>query len=56
MTAINAVADLTIDGDIGVLTLDSPPVNALSADVRDGLSLGIAAAAACRILKCRPRR
>ncbi len=46
MTAINAVADLTIDGDIGVLTLDSPPVNALSADVRDGLAHGIAAAVA----------
>ena len=51
MTAINAVADLTIDGDIGVLTLDSPPVNALSADVRDGLSLGIAAAAADPAIK-----
>jgi len=46
MTAINAVADLTIDGDIGILTLDSPPVNALSADVRDGLAHGFAAAIA----------
>ena len=46
MPAINAVADLTIDGEVAVLTLDSPPVNALSATVRDGLAHGIAAAAA----------
>ncbi|MFZ4690192.1 MAG: enoyl-CoA hydratase-related protein, partial [Polymorphobacter sp.] len=37
MTAINAVVDLRMDGDIAVVTIDSPPVNALSADVRDGL-------------------
>ena len=41
MTAINEVADLTIDGDIAVLTLNSPPVNALSAPVRDGIYKGI---------------
>ncbi len=46
MTAINDVTDLTVDGDIGVLTVDSPPVNALSANVRDGLATGIAAAIA----------
>ena len=46
MTAINTVTDLTLDGDIAVLTLDSPPVNALSADVRDGLAAGMAAAIA----------
>ena len=46
MTAINAVTDLTLDGDIAVLTIDSPPVNALSADVRDGLASGMAAAIA----------
>ena len=46
MTAINAVADLTLDGEIGVITIDSPPVNALSADVRDGIAHGIAAAVA----------
>ena len=46
MTAINSVADLTVDGDVGVLTLDSPPVNALSAEVRDGLAAGMAAAVA----------
>jgi 3-hydroxyacyl-CoA dehydrogenase len=37
MTAINAVTDLSKDGDIAVITLNSPPVNALSANVRDGL-------------------
>ena len=46
MTAINAVTDLTIDGPIGVLTIDSPPVNALSADVRDGIAGGMTAAVA----------
>jgi len=46
MTAINTVTDLTLEGDIAVLTLDSPPVNALSADVRDGLAAGMAAAIA----------
>lgn len=44
MTAINAVADLSIQGDIAVLTLNSPPVNALSAAVRDGIHDGIKAA------------
>jgi len=41
MTAINDVTDLTLDGDIAVLTLNSPPVNALSAAVRDGLDAGL---------------
>ena len=46
MTAINAVTDLTTDGELGVITIDSPPVNALSADVRDGLAGAMAAAVA----------
>ncbi|MDR3510485.1 MAG: 3-hydroxyacyl-CoA dehydrogenase NAD-binding domain-containing protein, partial [Caulobacteraceae bacterium] len=46
MTAINSVADLTVEGDIAVLTLNSPPVNALSAGVRDGIALGMAQALA----------
>jgi 3-hydroxyacyl-CoA dehydrogenase len=46
MTAINSVTDLTREGDIAVLTLDSPPVNALSADVRTGLHAGIGQAMA----------
>jgi 3-hydroxyacyl-CoA dehydrogenase len=41
MTAINSVTDLTVEDDIGVLTLNSPPVNALSANVRDGIFEGI---------------
>ena len=40
MSAINSVTDLAMDGDIAVLTLNSPPVNALSAPVRDGLAEG----------------
>ena len=46
MTAINAVTDLTREGDIAVLTINSPPVNALSAQVRDGLRDGAVQAAA----------
>src|SRR5579872_105368 len=41
MSAINSVADLTSHGDVAVLTLNSPPVNALSAAVRDGLKRGV---------------
>jgi 3-hydroxyacyl-CoA dehydrogenase len=46
MTAINAVTDYALEGDVGVITLNSPPVNALSAAVRDGLAGGMTAAAA----------
>ena len=42
MTAINAVTDYVLEGDVGVITLNSPPVNALSAAVRDGLAGGMA--------------
>ena len=45
MTAINAVVDLRHEGEIAVVTIDSPPVNALSADVRDGLAGAFAALA-----------
>src|SRR5664279_3954850 len=41
MTAVNAVADLTLEGDVAVLTIDSPPVNALSETVREGIRYGI---------------
>ena len=37
MSQINPVTDLTLDGDVAVVTLNSPPVNALSAAVRQGL-------------------
>jgi 3-hydroxyacyl-CoA dehydrogenase len=46
MTALNDVTDYALDGDVGVITLNSPPVNALSAGVRDGLALGMAKALA----------
>ncbi|HLZ75407.1 3-hydroxyacyl-CoA dehydrogenase NAD-binding domain-containing protein [Phenylobacterium sp.] len=46
MTEINAVTTLTRDGDIAVITLNSPPVNALSAKVREGLFEGFKAAGA----------
>jgi 3-hydroxyacyl-CoA dehydrogenase len=60
MAAINAVTDLTREGDIAVLTIDSPPVNALSADVRSGLRDGAQQAAAdpavkAIVLICRGR-
>jgi 3-hydroxyacyl-CoA dehydrogenase len=41
MAAINAVTDLSMEGDVAVLTLNSPPVNALSAPVREGLAVGM---------------
>ncbi len=37
MSAINAVTDLTLRDDVAVITLDSPPVNALSHQVRAGI-------------------
>ena len=46
MAAINEVTDLTLDGDVAVITLNSPPVNALSFNVRDGLYKGFKAAIA----------
>jgi 3-hydroxyacyl-CoA dehydrogenase len=46
MAAINEVADLVVEDGIAVLTLNSPPVNALSANVRDGLYKGFEAAGA----------
>jgi len=44
MATINEVTDLTNEGDVAVLTLNSPPVNALSAKVREGIHEGIKAA------------
>src|ERR1041385_1143997 len=38
MTAINEVTDLAREGEVAIITLNSPPVNALSAKVRDGLA------------------
>jgi 3-hydroxyacyl-CoA dehydrogenase len=41
MTAINSVVDLTLEGEIAILTVDNPPVNALSHAVREGLQTGV---------------
>ena len=59
MTEINSVTTLTQDGDIAIVTLNSPPVNALSANVRDGLFEGfkqaIASDAKAIVLICEGR-
>ncbi|MDB5417863.1 MAG: fatty oxidation complex, alpha subunit [Phenylobacterium sp.] len=59
MTEINSVTTLTRDGDVAVVTLNSPPVNALSANVRDGLYEGfkqaIASDAKAIVLICEGR-
>jgi 3-hydroxyacyl-CoA dehydrogenase len=57
MAAINDVVDLSNEGDIAVITVNSPPVNALSANVRDGLDAAFAkvngdAAAKAIVLIC----
>jgi len=46
VSSINPVAELTIDGDVATVTINSPPVNALSQVVRDGLKRGVEAAEA----------
>jgi 3-hydroxyacyl-CoA dehydrogenase len=46
MTAINAVTDYGLEGEVAVITLNSPPVNALSAAVRDGLAAAMEKASA----------
>ncbi len=46
MAEINAVTDLSLEGDVAIITLNSPPVNALSAKVREGLFEGFKAAIA----------
>ena len=44
MAAVNDVVDLSNEGEIAVITVNSPPVNALSANVRDGLKAACEAA------------
>jgi len=51
MAAINAVTDFSVEGDVGVVTLNSPPVNALSAVVREGLKGAFEAAIADPAIK-----
>ena len=41
MPTINEVTNLEVESNIAVLTLNSPPVNALSANVREGLHVGV---------------
>jgi 3-hydroxyacyl-CoA dehydrogenase len=41
MAAINSVVDLSIEGEVAIVTINSPPVNALSQAVRDGLNRGV---------------
>ena len=41
MTALTDMADLTIEGDIALITIDNPPVNALSQGVRQGIKDGV---------------
>ena len=43
MPSLNEVTNLEVDSRIAVLTLNSPPVNALSANVREGLHIGVKA-------------
>ena len=38
MASVNDVVDLSRDGEIAIVTVNSPPVNLLSAKVRDGLA------------------
>ena len=51
---INAVVDYAVDAGVAVITVDSPPVNALSAPVRAGVYRGVetatADAAVCAIV------
>ena len=44
MAAMNSVVDLSIEGEVALVTINSPPVNALSQAVREGLKRGVEAA------------
>ncbi len=44
MGSINASVDLRRDGEIAVVTVDNPPVNALKHEVRAGLAEALAQA------------
>ena len=46
MAAINSAADLAIEDGVALVTIDSPPVNALSQAVREGLKRGVETAEA----------
>ncbi|HKM63945.1 MAG TPA: enoyl-CoA hydratase/isomerase family protein, partial [Acidisphaera sp.] len=42
MGNINACVDLQTDGNIAVITMDNPPVNALGLRLREGIAAAIA--------------
>jgi 3-hydroxyacyl-CoA dehydrogenase len=46
VTAINEVVDLALEGAVAVITVNSPPVNALSANVRTGIDEAVKKAGA----------
>ena len=46
MAAINEVVDLATEGNVAVVTVNSPPVNALSANVRTGIAEAVQKAGA----------
>src|SRR5687767_7094723 len=51
MGAINAVTDLSVEDSIAIITLNNPPVNALSHAVREGITEGIKQAGANAAVK-----
>jgi 3-hydroxyacyl-CoA dehydrogenase len=46
LTAVNEVTDLTVEGDVAIITLDSRPSTPSATNVRDGLFEGFKAAIA----------
>ncbi|MBL8569095.1 MAG: enoyl-CoA hydratase/isomerase family protein [Phreatobacter sp.] len=51
MAAINEVVDLATEGQVAVVTVNSPPVNALSANVRTGIAEAVQKAGADAAVK-----
>jgi 3-hydroxyacyl-CoA dehydrogenase len=51
MAAINEVVDLAVEGQVAVVTVNSPPVNALSANVRTGIAEAVQKAGADTAVK-----
>src|SRR5690349_11217285 len=51
MGAINAVTDLSVEDGIAILSINYPPVNALSQAVRDGIVRGMQQAVADAAVK-----
>jgi 3-hydroxyacyl-CoA dehydrogenase len=51
MAAINEVVDLAVEGNVAIVTVNSPPVNALSANVRTGIAEAVQKAGADAAVK-----